>query len=335
MRRRCSEPRARISAGEDEAVEQALDEAQERQLEQEEADVPAEDRVGDASPSARTGRGSGPEQDRLPRPRDRPADEQGDEQRDAAEGPAGERREVGHVAGLEGDRLAVRRTGRARRRTPERAGSRRSSAAWAASLMRSTSERSDPAALGGWRRGEASGEPEVAEQDDGGEQEGPDAEPERGDRRASRRPSRTRRCWNHRASVHRSIPTLNNRKTAMTAMTIAYEPETPAGPRGSARAAVVGAARRAPRRLAAAASLVVERPGSRVGVGLVGVVVVGVSASAASSSASASASASRSSRSASSSAASGSGSGPRGRVGRWAARLLAARRPLRAFGVHP
>ena len=66
-RRREDQPAARGAddvAGEgqeqradDQRVEQALDEAQERQLEQEEADVPVEDRVGDGWPSARTARG--------------------------------------------------------------------------------------------------------------------------------------------------------------------------------------------------------------------------------------------------------------------------------------
>ena len=76
-RRREDEPAARRAdevAGEDddqgrddEAVEQALDEPQERQLEQEEADVAAEDRVGDGrGPGRRERDPVHPEQDRLP-----------------------------------------------------------------------------------------------------------------------------------------------------------------------------------------------------------------------------------------------------------------------------
>ena len=68
--------------------------------------------------------------------------------------------------------------------------------------------------------------------------------------------------WNHRASVHRSIPTLNSRNIGDDDDDDRVEPETPAGPRGSARAAVIGAARPTPWWFAAAASLVVERPGT-------------------------------------------------------------------------
>ena len=105
---------------EDDAVEQPLDEPQERQLEQEEADVAPEDRIGDAR-GRRERDAVEVEQDRLPRPRQRPADEERDEQGDPAEDPARERREIGHVPDFEGDGLACCRTGRGRHRTPDRA----------------------------------------------------------------------------------------------------------------------------------------------------------------------------------------------------------------------
>ena len=128
----------------DDAVEQALDEPQERQLEQEEADVAAEDRIGDAR-GRRERDAVEVEQDRLPRPGQRPADEERDEQGDPAEDPAGERREIGHVPDFEGDGLAVPVPVAAGTEPRNAAPPRRSSAAWAASLMRPTSDRSEPA----------------------------------------------------------------------------------------------------------------------------------------------------------------------------------------------
>ena len=55
---------------------------------------------------------------------------------------------------------------------------RRSSAACAASLNRSTSERSDPEPSPDGRRREAPGQPEVPEEGDGGDQEGTQSQPE-------------------------------------------------------------------------------------------------------------------------------------------------------------
>ena len=76
----------------DEAVEQALDQPQERQLEQEEADVAAEDRVGHGrGPVRRERHLLRPEQDRLPGRAERAADGDGEEDREDRQRDAGER----------------------------------------------------------------------------------------------------------------------------------------------------------------------------------------------------------------------------------------------------
>ena len=257
----------------DDAVEQALDEPQERQLEQEEADVAAEDRVGDAR--RRRERDSVQiEQDRLPCPRHGPADEQGDEQRDAAEDPAGERGEIRHVAGLEGDRLAVPEpVAPAAKPLAARIAPVVGCLGGFVDAVHDRAER--PGALGGWRRGKASGQPDVAEQDDGGDQEGRDPEPQRRD--DARPEDRVEPDALEPQGIGPQVdPDAEQQEDGDDGDDDRVEPETPAGPRGSARGAVIGAARRAPWRSAAAASLVVERPGTSEGIGLVGVVVVGV-----------------------------------------------------------
>ena len=111
---------------------------------------------------------------------------------------------------------------RPRPRSAEPVAPRRSSAAWAASLRRSNSARSD-AAIARWRRGQPAGEPQVAEEDDEGEEE----RRERRGRVASSRVQNTESNPTlpyHRASVQRSSPTLNSRKSAMAMTTKAAIP---------------------------------------------------------------------------------------------------------------
>ena len=170
-----------------------------------------------------------PEQDRLPCPRHRSADDQRDEQGDARRAPS---RRAGVRSGRSPAsktiawslrRPVLARTGRAHR-TPS-APPRRSSAAWAASLMRSNSDAERPGAVRRWRRGEASGQPEVAEEDD--ERRGrtaPTPSPRVAVSRVQKTESKPTLLY-HRASVHRSSPTLNRRKTARTMTTIARRPK--------------------------------------------------------------------------------------------------------------
>ena len=124
-----------------------------------------------------------PEQDRLPRPRHRAADEQRDEQGDPAEDPAGERGQVRHVAGVEGDGVGrlVARTGRGRGRTSRRRVAAASLVGRLGRVVDPVDQRPDasrrPAVAR--RRRQPPGQPQVAEQDDRGEHERPDPESER------------------------------------------------------------------------------------------------------------------------------------------------------------
>ena len=90
--------------GHDDAIEQPLNQAQERQLEQEEAHVPAEDGIGDhACRRRREWHAVDPQEDRLPGRRDRGADEDREEEGEGPEGDAGERGQVRQVSRLKGD----------------------------------------------------------------------------------------------------------------------------------------------------------------------------------------------------------------------------------------
>ena len=143
-----------------------------------------------------------------------PADEQRDEERDRDQDPPGSGVRSGMSPASKVMDLAACRIGRRdRRRTASATRSRRLSAAWAASLIRSTSERSDPravrrpAAASAGRR--ATGSPSRTT---AASSEGPGEQAERARSAGSRRRQSKPTLVNHRASVHRSIPTLNSRR---------------------------------------------------------------------------------------------------------------------------
>ncbi len=129
-----------------------------------------------------------PEQDGLPRPGHRRSEDDGDEQRDPAEDPAGERGQVRQVAGIEDDGAARPVVGAARvvARPPERVAAAERGP-WAASLVGRLGRRVDPvddrlepaAALAVRGRRQATGKPQVPEQDEERQDERADPESER------------------------------------------------------------------------------------------------------------------------------------------------------------
>ena len=159
----------------DEAVEQALDQAQERQLEQEEADVAAEDRVVTAvAPAGENGTWFAQSRTVSQAAPSEPPMVRAMNDRDDRQGHAGERRQVGHVVGLEGDR--PRGSPNPRGRTAARS---RGRSAWAASLSRSNeaAEAAGPSPGGGLSRAASH---RFAEQDDQGEDQAADEQADLG-----------------------------------------------------------------------------------------------------------------------------------------------------------
>ena len=148
-------------------------EPQERQLEQEEADVLAEDRIrDDPLPVGREGHPVHPQQDRLPRRGERAGDGHREQDRDDAEGEAGERHEVRQVLGLEDDRPLVPRIPAAIPAPRVGAGLGR--------VVQPADEAPQARAALGRRRAQPSGEPEVAEEDDQRDAESGDEQPDLG-----------------------------------------------------------------------------------------------------------------------------------------------------------
>ena len=147
------------------------------------------------------------------------------------------------------------------RRPPnaDRVRSRRSSAAWAASLSRSKIDRNEPVPVPRRRRREPAGEPQVPEQDHERDDEGPD--PERDRRRRSRPEDGVEADARVPQRVGPEVdPDAEQQEDGDDDDQQRGEPEPPTGSRGPAPAAVIGAARRTRHRrigrAAAPASLV-------------------------------------------------------------------------------
>ena len=145
------------------AVEQALDQAQERQLEEEEADVLAEDRIGDGGrPGRREGHLLRPKQHGLPGGAKRAADRHRQEDGEDGQRHAGQRRQVRDVVRLERDRPWL----------PEPAWTARAAAGTRLRRFVDAIDKAAEAArpLARWRA-QPRGQPEVREQDDEGNDE--------------------------------------------------------------------------------------------------------------------------------------------------------------------
>ena len=230
--------------GDDDPVEHALDESQERQLEQEEADVAVEDRVGDR----RRGRerdAVDPEQDGLPRPRHRAADDDREEQRQGTQDPACERSKVGHVGRLEDDR--PRRADVAERvtaPTERRAGAVATGIGRLGRLVEPVEQGAERATPGRRRRRQAAGQPEVAEQHDERDEEGADAQP---DRRGQPRPEdRVEADARVPQDVGPQVdPDAEQQEDAQQGEDDQGDAEAPAGTGGTIACAVIGTARAA------------------------------------------------------------------------------------------
>ena len=209
--------------------------------------------------SARTARGW-PRAVRSPRrPTTEPPMMSAMKTREDAERPAGERRQVGDVAGFEGDarRSSARRVGTGRDRRRPMPGPRRSSAA-CGRLVEAIDQRAGttrpPVRR---RRGEPAGQPQVAEQDDEGDDRTPPTNRPTWAPGASRTRASKPTLRYHSASVHRSSPRLNSRKTAMAmAMNAAIPNRRPRARRGCRRRR--RAAGRSPAAPAAAAASAVD-----------------------------------------------------------------------------
>ena len=193
----------------------ALDQAQERKLEQEVADVPVEDRVGDAR-GRRERDAVDPQQRRSPMPREtEPAmisamNNATPPSTQPARGVRSGRSPASNTMACSFASLDRNRSRPPKAEPPPR----RSSAALAASLRRSNSERSDPDPLpmAAGRDGRRARDCRRGRSGRGRTPRAP--RPKMATNRAQNTESKPTLSY-HSASVHRSSPRLNNRKTAM------------------------------------------------------------------------------------------------------------------------